>query len=360
MNGAEERLLQAGITAPRRIVRLIRSLVDRLSLDLRDLTVVTEAGSGAYALTPVIAALAGARHVRALTRDSVWGTAAGVRETVGAACELAGITGRIEVTESRDPAMFDEADIVTNLGFVRPIDRPVVDRIKATAVVPLMCEAWEFRPGDVDLDACRHRGVLVLGTNEHHPLCDVFRYSGPLAGRLLFDAGFELLGTRVVVVGADRFAPVIAEWLEQAGAVASLADPSDPMILAKLAEADVLMVADYLSDARVVGDDAAIDATRLAKAAPSITVLQFAGAIDGQALAREQVHFWPDVPVPARRMVRTFSALGAAPVVRLHAGGLKVGELGVRARLDGLSPADAAARALESGLAQQVIPMERD
>lgn len=358
MTAADERLVRAGIAAPRRIVRLVRSLIDHLTLDLRNLTVVTEAGSGAYALTPLIAALAGARHVRAITRDSAWSTAADVRETVDAACELAGISDRIELTESRDAATFADADIVTNLGFVRPIDAAVVARLKPTAVVPLMCEAWEFRPGDVDLDACSHRGVLVLGTNEHHPLCDVFRYSGPLAGRLLFDAGFELLGTRVVVAGRDRFAPVITEWLSRAGAVALQVDPTDPEIHDKLAEADVLMVAEYVADECVVGDGAMIDAVRLAAAAPALTVVQFAGAIDTPALARENVRYWPDVPVPARRMFRTFSALGAAPVVRLHAGGLKVGELGARARLDGLNPRDAEARALLSELAQGVVRQE--
>jgi hypothetical protein len=332
----------------------MRSLVDRLALDLSGLTVVTEAGSGAYALTPVIAALAGARRVRAITRNSDWASVEEVRETLDAAGELAG-TGGIELTESRGRAAFADADIVTNLGFVRPIDATIVGYLMPTAVVPLMCEAWEFRPGDVDLDACRHRGVLVLGTNEHHPLCDVFRYSGPLAGRILFDAGFEVLGTHVVVAGRDGFAPVIAAWLERAGALASQVDPAHPDLYDKLAKADVLMVAEYASDVPLIADGGVIDPARLGSIAPHLTVVQFAGGIDVAALEREQVRFWPDVPVPPRRMVRTFSSLGAAPVVQLHAGGLKVAELGARARRDGLSPADAEARAVESGLAQLVV-----
>jgi hypothetical protein len=86
--------------------------------------------------------------------------------------------------------------------------------------------------------------------------------------------------------------------------------------------------------------------------------VQFAGAIDAEALAREKVRFWPEVPVPARRMVRTFSSLGAAPVVQLHAGGLKVGELGARARQNGLNLQDAETRSLQSGLAQAVLRLE--
>jgi hypothetical protein len=352
---AAERLVRLGITAPRRAVRLIHEVKEQLALDLSGLVVVTEAGSGVYALTPVIAALAGAKKVRAITRDSAWGSAATVGEAVTAACELAGLSGRVELTSTRSSSTFSDADIVTNLGFVRPINAAVVELLKPTAVVPLMCEAWEARPGDVDLEACRRRKVLVLGTNEHHPLCNVFRYSGPLAGQLLFEAGFEVLGTRVLVVGGDRFAPVIVEWLARAGAEASQAHPADPRIYGKLAETDVLVVADYASETCVIGEGGMIDAARLGKAAPALTVVQFAGAIDVSALVRAGVRYWPDAPVAARRMVRTFSSLGAAPVIRLHAGGLKVAELGARARLDGLTIEAAETLASESGLAQPVI-----
>ena len=354
MTAHEQRLVRAGLASPRRALRLMRDVIEHLELSLHDLTVLTEAGSGSYSLTPVLAALAGAKRVDALTRDSAWGSAESIRETVHAACELAGVGGHVEVHESRDADVFAGADIVTNLGLVRPIDAAIVESLKPTAVIPLMCEAWEVRDGDVDLDACRRRGVLVLGTNEHHPLCDVFRYSGPLAGSLLFEAGFELLGMRVLVTGRDRFAPVIVDWLRRAGAEASHLDPDEPGVYEKLAEADVLMVADYAGDACVVGDGALLDAARIGQSAPALTVVQFAGAIDGAALQREGVRYWPEPPVPARRMVRTFSALGVAPVILLHAGGLKVGELGARARLAGLTVEETEQRAVASGLAQSV------
>jgi hypothetical protein len=45
---------------------------EQLGLDLRGLVVVTEAGSGVFALTPVLAVLLGAERVRAVTQDSVW------------------------------------------------------------------------------------------------------------------------------------------------------------------------------------------------------------------------------------------------------------------------------------------------
>src|SRR5262249_22583070 len=159
-----------------------------LELDLSGITVLTEAASGAYVCTPVIAALAGAGHVIALTRDSQYATADNVIRMTRALEQLCGVDKEVETVKVRRAGLFARADIVTNLGFVRPIDREAVEVMRPTAVVPLMCEAWEFRPGDVDLHACREKGIRVLGTNEEFEGLDVFRYSGLACLRLLFEA----------------------------------------------------------------------------------------------------------------------------------------------------------------------------
>ena len=86
--------------------------------------------------------------------------------------------------------------MVTNSGHVRPIDRRMVGWMKPGSVVPLMYERWELRPGEVDLDACRERGVRVAGTNERHPNVDVFSYLGVQAVKLLVDAGVAVYRSR--------------------------------------------------------------------------------------------------------------------------------------------------------------------
>ena len=59
---------------PARLARLAREAVDTLGLDLRGRTVYTEAATGAYVVTPVLAALAGARRVTAMTRATPYGS----------------------------------------------------------------------------------------------------------------------------------------------------------------------------------------------------------------------------------------------------------------------------------------------
>ncbi|HZI54747.1 MAG TPA: hypothetical protein VFD56_13620, partial [Chitinophagaceae bacterium] len=57
----------------------IDDAVNRLNLDLSGKVVLTEAATGAYIVTPVIAALAGA-EVYAFTKDTRYGTVADVKK----------------------------------------------------------------------------------------------------------------------------------------------------------------------------------------------------------------------------------------------------------------------------------------
>ena len=320
----------------RRVARLIRESVGQLQLDLAGLVVLTEAATGHYAVTAAVAVAAGAGKVYAVASDSPWGTAEdAARETQALAREVATAAEPTIITAV--PAdVLGTVDVITNLGFVRPIDAECVAHLKPTAVVSLMCEPWEVRPLDVDIEACLRRGIVVLGTNESTPDWPVFSYSGALALRMLFEAGLEVLGSRVAVLGRDKFAPVIAEALRGAGAHVSIdreLNPASSRIA--MHGADAIIVADYASDEVILGGSGLVPAPIVADAAPDAVIVQFAGAVDERTLRAEGLVVWPSPPVPARRMARTFAALGAKPVIQLHAAGLRVGEAAARLQLRG-------------------------
>ncbi|MCH7612988.1 MAG: hypothetical protein IIB45_06465, partial [Candidatus Marinimicrobia bacterium] len=173
------------------------------------MTILTEAASGPYVVTPVIAIMAGAERVLALTSESSYGSTEDVNAQTRALEALCGVEGSIEIHTQRSPDLFYQADIVTNLGFVRPIDAEAVEVMRPTAVIHLMCESWEFREGDVDLNACRRNGIRVVGTNEDHPGLDVFDYSGWLCIKMLLEAQIEIHKSQILLVGSDKFGRVI-------------------------------------------------------------------------------------------------------------------------------------------------------
>ncbi|HVN28765.1 MAG TPA: hypothetical protein VMT64_09785, partial [Candidatus Binataceae bacterium] len=219
------------LTMETELIDLCREAIRRCELDLSGLTILTEAASGAYAATAILAAMAGATRVFALARDSRYGSVAQVTEELMTHARNAGVEERISIVTDKTRGVVEAADIITNSGHVRPIDRDMIAWMKPTAVVPLMYEAWELRAADIDVAACAARGIAVAGTNEQHHAVDVFSFLGPVAERLLADAGITLQGSRIVVLCDNSFREFIVRHFEDRGATVegfrSVGEPRD-------------------------------------------------------------------------------------------------------------------------------------
>jgi len=312
-----------------RVARLAASAVDRLQLDLKGLRVLTEAATGLFAVTPSIAALAGAQ-VTALARPSRHGSVEDARQdVVGLAGEL-GVAAQVEVVEALGDKHVARADVVTNSGHLRPLDAGLIARMKPGAVIPLMYEAWELRSTDVDVAACARQGIAVAGVNERHALAGVFQYLGPLAVKCLLEAGHELLGETCLLVSDNDFAAYIKPSLEANGLrVHHSADGSD----ARGQHWDVVVLAATppLAGGRAM-DLRGIEADLLCQ-------------LWGDVQHRDAHGTWrPDLEPPPGHMGFSLASLGPAPVARLQAAGLKCAELMVRGTSD-----------TEPGLVQWVV-----
>ncbi len=310
---------------PRRLVRLMAEAVGRCELNLSGKVVLTEAATGAYVTTPILAALAGAEQVYGLTRTTPYGTVEEVTAATLALARLAGVDGRVRVITDKDPDVIARADVVTNSGHLRPIDADTVNRMKPTAVVPLMYEAWEFRAGDVDLDACRRRGIRFAGTNERHPAVDVFSYLGVMAVKQLLDAGVAVYGSKVVLWCDNPFAPHIRAGLVNGGAEVELVQ--DLAAASGSGGVDAVVVAVTPGEGVAVG---AAEAAAIAGRWPGAVVAQYWGDTDRAALERAGVPVWPPAAPRRGHMGVLPSAVGPEPIVRLQSGSLKVAEVLLR------------------------------
>lgn len=306
----------------RRLLARMGAAIEACRLDLAGAVVLTEAASGPYVVTPILAALAGAERVYALARATRHGSVEEIGAETRELADLAGVADRIEIVTRKQPAILAQADVVTNSGHVRPIDAATIDALKPTAVIPLMFEAWEFREGDLDLEACRRRGIAVCGTNERHPSVDVFSFLGVLAVKQLLDAGVAVLGSRLLLLCDNPFSAFIERGLARAGATVEVAQRlparSDGQSY------DAIVVALRPGEGAVL---TAVDATAIARSWPGAVVTQFWGDLDRAALAAAAVPVWPSEPPAAGHMGILLSAIGPEPVIRLQAGGLKVGEV---------------------------------
>lgn len=302
-----------------RLGRLVSEAVDRCALDLHGARVLTEAATGAYVVTPVIAALSGA-HVVAVTADSRHGTAAQAADATRALAVELGVADQIVITADRAVEQFAAADVITNSGHVRPIVDDLATAIRPGAALPLMFESWEAQAGrlDIDIDLLRGRGVRIAGTNERHPDVDVFSYLGPMAVAELADAGVPAYRSRVAVLCDNAFRDYLVDGLKAAGAEVDTAESVDCL---SVESPDALLVAMQPTGAAVFSaDDLAFISTRW----PGCVVVQFWGDIDR---TRCPLPVWPVVAPAAGHMGVLPSRLGPDPIVRLQAGGLKVAQV---------------------------------
>lgn len=305
-----------------RLIILMQQAIQRCGLQLNDLTVLTEAATGAYVVTPVIAAMAGAKKVFALTRHSRYGTIEEVIAQTQKLAEIACLSDKIEFITNKSKNIVAQADIITNSGHLRPIDAEMISWMKPIAVISLMYEAWEFRTGDVDLKACRHKGIKVAGINERHPSVDVFSFLGLMATKLLLDAGIAVYKSNVLLLCDNHFTEFIENGLISAGA--NVDTLSNISLADKSKVYDAILVAMQPQSEPVLS---AVDAALIAEHWSGVVIAQFWGDIEKSAFISYKIPVWPPEQPRKGHMAILPSAIGPEPIIRLQVGGLKVGEL---------------------------------
>ena len=316
-------------------------MIDKLNLDLSRLTVLTEAATGYYALTSLIAAMAGAEAVYSLTRNSRFGTVADVIDLNAALVRQLGIEKDVNILTDREDSRIESADIITNLGFVRPIDKLFLRRLKSTAVIPLMWETWEYRPADLDLAECRALGIPVLGTNENHPDLLIFRYIGHLALKLLLALDIELFKSKIVVIGSGEFGRHIITVLKAVGAEVSQIQPGrndmygGGLTTDVFAQCDAVVVADHETHRPLICPDGLFTPTELQRVNPGLSFAHISGHVDASSLIKAGFRCVPENFAPSGYMSVTTDDLGPRPLIELHTAGLKVGELMARESQEG-------------------------
>ena len=336
----------------KRIEKLIGDAINTYDLDLSGLTVFTEAASGNYVVTPLIAALAGSDRTFAITRDSRYGKAVDVRNFTLELAQKWGVGDRIEVVYDKIPSILSQVDIVTNLGFVRPIDKGMIAHLKSTAVLPLMWETWEFRKADLDLSECRRVGIMVLGTDERAVGLDLFTYVGYLAVKLAFELEIEIYGSKVVVVGSGLFGKSSIKAFDKLEADIKYIDLSAEVSLgtesakSTLRNADLVVLVEHRNSVCLIGSEGQIAVDELLALSPHVSIVHIAGNINREEIDNAAIPCLPQKSAAPGYMSVTTDYLGPKPVIALHTAGLKVGEAMARTRLAGFNPIEAEKKVL--------------
>lgn len=321
-----------------KLMRQIRAL----NLDLKDKVVLTEAASGPYMVTAILAALAGA-EVYAFCRSTRYGTTAEVFNTMQQLCNDMGEQLNIHYIEQLTPDIISKADIVTNSGHLRPLDKEKLQSMQDGAALPMMYEAWEWREGELDLEYCKSKGIKVAATNERHPEVDVFNYLGDMALKQIFDAGLTPYRNDFVLICNNDFGPFIAKTLVKVCAglgvidkaenrskypegISWLSDFPDIRSNERFRNCEAVIFTAYPFIDEWIGTDNELKIADIKKAFADPYILRYAGDINEAQLRDAGISFYPE-HVKKGHMGVLPSEVGFDPIIRLQSGGLKVGEL---------------------------------
>ena len=310
-----------------RAIQIIKNTVQDLELNLNPYVVLTEVGSNNYLYTPIIPLIAGAKKVFACTRDSTHGKANEIVEQCLEIAKYLGCDHKLEFSINKPNINhIKTADIITNSGFIRPLNKEFIKNIKKSAVIPLMFESWEIRDEDIDIKACTEKNIKVSGTWENHPQISVFDYVKELTLKMIFEAGFEINGNKFIVWSNDHFGEKAKEILKLNKAKQVVLTTDYNNLKSNLSDTDVILLFDYNESRILFGDNSFFNIDELKKINQSFAIIHLYGNVDYRYLLEKNISVYPKKNGLAQNMTFTLAHVGLIPLLRLLTSGFKVGQ----------------------------------
>ena len=307
--------------------RLILDSIKKLNLNLSGKIVLTEVGSQNYLFSPIIPALAGAEKVYAWTRNSIYGNANQIIKDSAQFAKEFHVESKISFF---DGALNSEhikvADIITNSGFLRPINNRILQYTKKDVVIPLMFEEWELRPEDIDIVLCTKMGIKVAGTWENHPLLKVFSSVGALSVKLLLESGLEVYQNNILIWSEDEFGIESEKALQNFGAANVYRSTDMVMFNDLLPSLDAVFICNYDEKRVYFNDNELFNAKDIFEVNPSLKVIHLFGKIDVASLNEFNISYYPREEGRSMIMTRTLGHLGPKPLIDLQVASLKVAQ----------------------------------
>jgi hypothetical protein len=310
-------------------IKIAKKMIDVLQLDLSGKIVLTEVGSENYLFTPVIAALANAKKVYVWTRDSNYELGLFNKINCLNICYICGggIENRLEFSVNERPDNnIREADIITNSGFLRPLDENFLKKTKPGCVIPLMFESWEARDYDIDIDFCKKNNIKVAGTWENYPDIKVFDAIGPLCVKVALNAGFEIFQNNIIVWSSDIYGDKAVSAFRHFGANSVIKTSDVNYVYKNFDNVDFLFICDYKEKKQFFGINAIFDVEKLKSINSSFGVVHLIGGVYHEILTINNISVYPKRFGYASRMSETLSYLGMSPIINLQVAGFKVGQ----------------------------------
>ena len=300
------------------MIKKILKSIKKFKLSLKNKNILTEAANGNYVVTPIIAALAGAK-VTALAKNTRYGKTTDAKNQIFKIANKLNIKKNIKILKKKNKIDYAKFDIITNTGHVRPINKKIIKQLKKTCVIPLMWETWEYRKEDIDLDACVDRGIKVYGTNEDDIKLKTFNYLGSLALYFLLENKKVPKLSRILILGSKKFSEPIFRVLKKNSykcQYISNYNVPEP----DLSKFDAIIISEHVKDDLLVGPSGFIKSKSIES---DNFIIHICGNVNFKGIKCKTK---PKKPAKFGFMSYTCDYIDIQAVIDLHTAGLKVAQ----------------------------------
>lgn len=309
-----------------RIIHLIKQYCTQLKLNLEGQVVLTELASGPYRYLPAIAAFAGAKKVIAYTKDSKYGKTKDIIKEGKTFFDRLKVIDKIQIKTELKDQDFSEATLVTNSGFLRPINHDFIEKLKPGTVISLMYDAWELRDDEISIESCNKRDIKIIGTNENAEHFPIFSYCSPLILKMVFNAGYEVLNNTILVWSSDDFGILAKKAFENNGAKEVIVTTNLSILNRHLSSLDFIFICNYNQKTPYFKDGGCFDVSNFVKQNPAIGVIHLFGEIGADTLKKNAIFYYPKREGKASQMTYTLADLSPLPLLKLQIASLKASQ----------------------------------
>jgi len=294
----------------------IKKSIANFNLDLSNKIILTEAATGNYVVTPAIAALAGAKYVYAFTKDSKYGSVEDVKKQTNNLLKYLNLEGRVEIITDINSLNLDEVDILTNTGFLRPIDDKIINKLSSKCVIPLMWETWEYRKSDLDIEECAKKNIKVYGTNEDDSRLRTKEYLGYMVLKFLLTLNHTPISSNILILGCNHFTLYVQKVLNQNDYNYTIINEYKNII--NIDSYDAIVLLEHHNNKLLIGDSGYIKTKDIRS---DVDVIHICGSVD---FTNANFNYIPKVPASFGNMSYTVDNIGSNVIIELHTAGLKV------------------------------------
>ncbi len=305
--------------------------IKKFKLNLNDQIVLTEASTGDYKATAIIADKAGAKRVYALAKNSKYGTIDDIKKGYEEYFKE-NKSSNIKIINSLEEIK-DKINIITNSGFIRPIDEKYLPYLSKNAVVTLMYEPWEFRKSDINLKLLYDNKIKVYGTNEHDKRLLTMDYIGITLLYLLLSLKISHFSNKkILILGTFEFTEPIERVLKNNNYNVEVINDYSSSI--NPANYDVFVIAEHKNKKEIIGNSqqSYINKNNLTK---KHNVIHICGNVD---FKDAKFNYLPNTPAPFGYMSYRTDFIDTMALIDLQTGSLKVAEGMLKANKLNLNP----------------------